>query len=347
MALELTTYPTNREDAAEDLWSSLMGSKFRNGVYKAWLFDFEVYADSTGMQVKVKAGQALIGGFDAEMSTTQTLALDSSGSSPRIDRVVLRLDRTDPSTIYLDVLTGTPASSPSVPALTNTSTITEIGLAQVRVDALVSTITPAKITDERTYVATRGHGTGTPGTINGTTGGVGSSPFSAPVDHWHAIDVTAVQRLLIPAGTIWSMAYGSTTPSGWLPCDGRLVGRGSYPSLFTALGTVWGAGDGSSTFGIPDLRNYILRGAGGNQSVGQSRGADTSSALIAHSHNGPNGIQFVVGEIATSTVFANTGPLADHTWDITASAETEVAGVGSSFSIEQASKGVAFIIKAH
>ena len=63
----------------------------------------------------------------------------------------------------------------------------------------------------------------------------------------------------IPTGTI--VSYGSTTPpEGWLNCDGALVSRETYAGLFAVIGTTYGAGDGSSTFQIPDLRGRVSQG---------------------------------------------------------------------------------------
>ncbi len=57
----------------------------------------------------------------------------------------------------------------------------------------------------------------------------------------------------------------SSVPTGWLACDGSAVSRTTYADLFTAIGTTWGAGDGSSTFALPDLAGAFLRGTGANQ----------------------------------------------------------------------------------
>lgn len=64
---------------------------------------------------------------------------------------------------------------------------------------------------------------------------------------------------LVPAGAVMPF-MGSSTPTGWLLCDGSAVSRATYSALFTALGTTYGAGDGSTTFNIPDLRGRSLFG---------------------------------------------------------------------------------------
>jgi microcystin-dependent protein len=76
-----------------------------------------------------------------------------------------------------------------------------------------------------------------------------------------------------PTGTITSYA-GSTSPSGWLLCDGAAVSRTTYASLFAALSTTYGVGNGSTTFNLPDLRGRIPMGAGtGAQNGGAGTGA--------------------------------------------------------------------------
>jgi microcystin-dependent protein len=67
---------------------------------------------------------------------------------------------------------------------------------------------------------------------------------------------------LAPAGsvTIW-LGSNASVPSGWLMCAGGTVSRSTYSALFTAIGTTFGAGDGSTTFGLPDLTGHMLVGA--------------------------------------------------------------------------------------
>lgn len=62
-----------------------------------------------------------------------------------------------------------------------------------------------------------------------------------------------------PPGSV--MAYaGATIPTGWLECDGSPVSRALYDDLFTAIGVLYGAGNGTTTFNLPDLRGEFVRG---------------------------------------------------------------------------------------
>lgn len=82
--------------------------------------------------------------------------------------------------------------------------------------------------------------------------------------------------------------YGKAqVPSGFLLCDGSAVSRTTYADLFALISTTYGAGDGSTTFNIPDLRgrSVVGRDAGGDtdfDNLGDTGGAKTVS--LAHSH---------------------------------------------------------------
>lgn len=118
----------------------------------------QVYGNSSGMQVLMRAGSALSRGAMYTNSADVTLTVAASTTSPRIDRVVLRNDRghAGGGQIYPFVITGTPASSPIPPAITQTpGGVWDITLAQVVVPASASGITPGNVSDERQYLPLR------------------------------------------------------------------------------------------------------------------------------------------------------------------------------------------------
>lgn len=69
---------------------------------------------------------------------------------------------------------------------------------------------------------------------------------------------------------------GLEPPEGYLYCDGSAIGRETYKELFDAIGTLYGAGDGSTTFNILDLRGLFVRGDGGNAAA---LGVEQSDAI--------------------------------------------------------------------
>lgn len=97
-------------------------------------------------------------------------------------------------------------------------------------------------------------------------------------------DSVVFQRM---AGAI-QMFAGSSAPEGWLLCRGQAVSREDYSALFAVIGTTYGAGDGSMTFNLPDLRDRFPVGAGSSYAINGKGGANTvtltTSQIPAHTH---------------------------------------------------------------
>lgn len=102
----------------------------------------------------------------------------------------------------------------------------------------------------------------------------------------------------IPAGTLLPFA-GPTAPTGYIPCDGRALSRTVYSNLFSAIGTAYGEGDGSSTFNIPDLRGRFLRGL--DDGAGNDPDASTRTASGTGGNTGDN-----VGSLQTDELSSHT-----------------------------------------
>ena len=87
---------------------------------------------------------------------------------------------------------------------------------------------------------------------------------------------------LLPPGMVVNFA-GPNIPSGWFLCNGQLVSRTLYPGLFSAIGTVYGAGDGSTTFAVPNFQGRVAAGAGGSiGALGVLGGAATVALAVGH-----------------------------------------------------------------
>lgn len=88
-----------------------------------------------------------------------------------------------------------------------------------------------------------------------------SSESNASTSETNAAASAAAAALAItPTGSVLAFA-GSTSPTGWLLCDGSAVSRTDYAALFAVIGTTYGAGNGSTTFNLPNLINKFVEGS--------------------------------------------------------------------------------------
>lgn len=99
-------------------------------------------------------------------------------------------------------------------------------------------------------------------------------------NYTRAVSFSLLSSMIIPIGTIITSAR-ATAPDGFLLCDGSALSRTSYAVLFSAIGTAYGAGDGSSSFNIPDLRGEFIRGTDNGRGVdaGRQIGSTQSDAM--------------------------------------------------------------------
>jgi len=106
----------------------------------------------------------------------------------------------------------------------------------------------------------------------------------APTAPRHAVSKSYVEQFLaystgMPVGAI-SAYGGASAPGGWLKCDGAAVSRTTYADLFAAIGTIYGAGDASTTFNVPDLRDEFIRG----KSAARALGSKQAASFASHTH---------------------------------------------------------------
>ncbi len=129
-------------------FAAYFGSLVSNGVFYASAANLQV-TPGTGLSVSVAAGSAWINGYRYENTAPLTLSFaTANGVNPRIDRVVVRLSMINRN-IALAVLTGVPAVSPTAPALTRTSDVWELALADITAGKGVVGINTSDILDTR------------------------------------------------------------------------------------------------------------------------------------------------------------------------------------------------------
>lgn len=85
----------------------------------------------------------------------------------------------------------------------------------------------------------------------------------------------------MPIGAVFPF-YGTTPPAHTLACNGAAISRTAYAELFAVIGTTAGAGDGSTTFNVPDLRGMFIRGTGGNAAALGVEQGDAIRNFVGH-----------------------------------------------------------------
>jgi microcystin-dependent protein len=168
------------------------------------------------------------------------------------------------------------------------------GITQAAGDVRYLQITTAA----STYLALSG------GTLSGnlTLPGVPTTTNMAATKGYVDTQIAAIPAAtdLTPAGTvIWTAR--TTAPTGYLKANGAAISRTTYATLFSAIGTTYGVGDGSTTFNLPDLRGEFIRGWDDGRGIDAGRNLGSNQAQDYQSHN----------HSATSTVY---DPSHDHAY---------------------------------
>ena len=104
----------------------------------------------------------------------------------------------------------------------------------------------------------------------------------------------------VPSGTIIHYA-GRTVPSGWLIANGGAVSRTTYANLFSAIGTTYGTGDGSSTFNLPNLKGRFLECTTSTSEVGTYKNAGLPNITGYFSNNGDGRFENSSGSFTNNT----------------------------------------------
>lgn len=139
----------------------------------------------------------------------------------------------------------------------------------------------------------------------------------------------------LPAGAVTDFA-GSTLPTGWLWCDGSVISRTTYADLFTAISTTYGAGDGSTTFALPDARGRVTAGKDNMDNTVGTGGGDagrltsgSKAAVDGDTLGASGGVQEHLLLHEESGVPAHSHPYLRHNTVTRTSSGANTAGAGS------------------
>lgn len=183
--------------------------------------------------------------------------------------VVNRLNDLD-LTIYATKLSPTLSGIPTAPtasAATNTQQLATTAFVQAQKDSPafigVPTAPTAPTSTSNTQIATTAY-------------------VSARIAN---LDIIGAQEL---AGSI-KLWISATPPGNWALCNGQAVSRSQYATLFSRIGTTYGAGDGSTTFNLPNLQARFPIGVGVGFPPGAT-GGFADAAVVSHTHGATVGI---------------------------------------------------------
>ena len=121
---------------------------------------------------------------------------------------------------------------------------------------------------------------------SGGTKGLVPAPAAGDTAAARFLSAAGTFAAAVPVGSV-TMYSANTVPSGWLECNGGAVSRTTYAGLFAVIGTWFGAGDGSTTFTLPDLRGEFVRAWDNGRGVDPARafGSAQAGAIEAHVHS--------------------------------------------------------------
>lgn len=221
---------------------------------------------------------------------TKVFALDAADpSNPRIDEIYLIVsdaayDGGSVSLPRIGVRKGDPSGSPAAPG-PDSSWDAYLLLSSITIPASAADILAATFTDSRVFAYD-----------SGNYGG------------W------------APVGSVLAFA-GAIAPPGWFLCNGQAISRTTWANLFNLVGTLYGIGDGSTTFNIPDLRQRFVLGKAAS-GTGSTLGG--TGGTIDHTHTGPS-------HTHTGPSHTHTGP--SHNHSINDSGEAIVGASGASIGL--------------
>lgn len=258
------SFPFENADSNEPEWQKMARHWLATGVITGYLNQLAVTADGLSMSVSRDTGGAWVEGFYYEDVVAKAVPIEAAhATNPRIDRIVLRLDRLANS-IVVAVLKGVDDGTLALTALTQTSGVYEILVADVRVDAAVGVIAANKVTDRRAfsknlteaaasaaYVAKAGVQWSAVAASEATT----SVPYTdlATVGPSVTVDVGTSGRLLI---LIAATAYNSTA-NGANPVSVALSGANTLAAADTHA-VVFGSPN--ATLGFASTEFLLLTG---------------------------------------------------------------------------------------
>lgn len=134
--------------------------------------------------------------------------------------------------------------------------------------------------------------------------------------------VDSTDTRLTPPGVVIFTAT-VTPPSGYLKANGAAVSRITYGALFSAIGTSFGVGDGSTTFNLPDLRGEFIRGWDDARGIDAGRSFGSAQADLIKNHTHALTQQLGAGTVASGSSYYGTVSSSSNTGSVSSGGGAE------------------------
>lgn len=165
---------------------------------------------------------------------------------------------------------------------------------------------------------------------NGHIINAGINVFKYENNRWYMIPNTVHPEVTlfsqIPTGAVIYVS-SSSAPDGYIECSGQELYREIYPELFATIGTLYGEGNGTTTFNLPDLRGEFLRGWDNGRGIDVDRtlGSFQEDAFKAHNHTVSilDTVGLLSGDSTNSWDTGGTGSHTVRTWNTSTTGTTE------------------------
>jgi len=322
------------EEELNSLNKFLFGQGILNTVgtsWEDWILNGDLRVSQRGaganMSVDVSAGWSLLNTtrnsitfkvFCQSIGVTNLAITSNATGSNRVDAIIMRVSRsvtpniTTNNVVTLQVVVGTGVSALSDGAITTAIGSDDfIRLANVTVSNGAVTIVNANIADTRVRASTANSiYKQAPEMLefkslasNPATLVEGMTWYNSTTHTLNFYDGTVIKTLGNALDTSYFVGFvvpyvGSSAPTGWLLCDGSAVSRSTYSALFALAGTSFGAGDGSTTFNLPDLRARTIIGAGTGTKVATFSSRASNVITVTGLTNASNN-EFQTGQAVT------------------------------------------------
>lgn len=247
------------------------------------------------------------------------------------DAVILRVEGNDGCTIPADTVamymtngtTVVPITQTTFTNITASGNLAVLGTASISgAAAFKSAVSVSGNIDTAGNVSVGGTVTITGANVQAANAKVCASAYYGSGANLTGITAVATGVVLPWAGT------STSAPSGYLTCFGQAVSRTTYADLFGVLSSVYGDGDGSSTFNLPDLRGRVIAG---KDDMGGTSADRLTNAVSGQNSEGVNGDNLgAAGGLETNTLSVSTLPSHAHDYSQYSSGAAGSSGGGAS-----------------